>query len=151
MKGPNKSLNTNPDTADVGKECPAIQTPDDLTLARLEEPMLNVDIKFLVSGQEVSLDSFAAALVAEIRSAVREEISRASNQPVGKDIGPAQQHDHKTPPLAVSKREAARLLGVCQRTVDNYIALKAIRCVRVGKRVVIPMKRLHEIASKGIS
>ena len=113
--------------------------------------MLNVEVRFLVSRQEVSLDSFAAALVAEIRSAVREEISRASNQPVGKDIGPAQQHDHKTPPLAVSKREAARLLGVCERTVENYIGLKAIRCVRVGRRVLIPMRSLHDVVSKGIT
>jgi excisionase family DNA binding protein len=51
----------------------------------------------------------------------------------------------------VSKREAARLLGVCERTVDNYIALKSIRSIRVGKRVLIPMGSLHEVVSKGIS
>jgi excisionase family DNA binding protein len=51
----------------------------------------------------------------------------------------------------LSKREAARLLGVCERTVDNYIALKAIRCVRMGKRVLIPMKCVNEVVSKGIS
>jgi hypothetical protein len=56
--------------------------------------------------------------------------------------------DHQTPPLAVAKREAARLLGVCERTVENYVALKAIRSVR-GKRVLIPMRSLHEVATKG--
>jgi hypothetical protein len=50
----------------------------------------------------------------------------------------------------VSKREAARLLGVCERTVKNYIGSKAIRCVR-GKRVLIPMRSLHAVVSKGIS
>lgn len=113
--------------------------------------MLNVEIRFLVSGREVSLDSFANALVAEIRSAVREEIIRPSNQAKGENLGLIQQLAYKTPPLAVSKREAARLLGVCERTVDNYIALKAIRCVRVGKRVLIPMRSLQEVVSKGIS
>jgi hypothetical protein len=109
--------------------------------------MLNVEIRFLVSGREVSLDSFAAAFVAEIRTAVREEIIHASNQTVGKNLAPPPQPDPKAAPLAVSKREAARLLGVCERTVDNYIALKAILCVR-GKRVLIPMKSLYEVASK---
>jgi excisionase family DNA binding protein len=45
----------------------------------------------------------------------------------------------------------ARLLGVCERTVENYIASKAICCVRVGRRVLIQMKSLHEVATKGIS
>jgi hypothetical protein len=42
--------------------------------------MLNVEIRFLVSGREVSLDSVAAALVGDIRRAVRDEISRRPNQ-----------------------------------------------------------------------
>jgi excisionase family DNA binding protein len=113
--------------------------------------MLNVEIKFLVSGREVSLDSVTAALVAEVRGAVREEIRRASNQAVDKNLESSPRPDPKTPPLAVSKREAARLLGVCERTVENYTRLKAIRCVRVGKRVLIPMKSLHDVVSKGIS
>jgi excisionase family DNA binding protein len=113
--------------------------------------MLNIEIRFLTSGQEISLNSFSAALVAEIRRAVRDEIDRASNQAVAKNLESTQQPAHKITPLAVSKREAARLLGVCERTVDNYVALKAIRCVRVGKRVLIPMRSLHEVVSKGIS
>jgi excisionase family DNA binding protein len=51
----------------------------------------------------------------------------------------------------VSKREAARLLGVCERTMENYVASKAIRSIRVRKRVLIPMRSLHEVVSKGIS
>ena len=48
--------------------------------------MLNVEIKFLMAGKEVSLDSFVGAMVQEIREAVREEISRAllKNEPHGR-------------------------------------------------------------------
>jgi excisionase family DNA binding protein len=81
---------------------------------------------------------------------VREEIDRHPIQPIVKNQEPAQLQDHKTPPLAVSKREAARLLGVCQRTVDNYIALKLIRSVQIGRRVLVPMRSVQEVASKGI-
>jgi excisionase family DNA binding protein len=113
--------------------------------------MLTMEIRLLVSGQEISLDSFATAPVADIRSAVREEISRKSRERSSKNLGTTQQPDPKTPPLAVSRREAARLLGVSQRTLNNHVASKAIRCVRVGKRVLIPMRSLHEVVAKGIS
>jgi len=52
---------------------------------------------------------------------------------------------------AVSVREAARLLSISLRAVDKYIALKAILTVRVGRRVLIRMKSVNEIVSKGIS
>lgn len=41
-------------------------------------------------------------------------------------------------PLLVSKRDAAALLGVCVRSIDNYIATKELPCRRLGKRVLIP-------------
>jgi excisionase family DNA binding protein len=41
-------------------------------------------------------------------------------------------------PLLVSKREAAALLSICVRSVDNYIAKKELQCRRVGRRVLIP-------------
>jgi excisionase family DNA binding protein len=113
--------------------------------------MLNVVVRLVVSGQEVSLNSFADALVADIRCAVREEIGRVSHQKVGVDLGTTMLDVHKTLPLTVSKRDAARLLGVSQRTVHNYISLKFIRSVRLGRRVLIPMRSLNELVSKGIS
>ena len=45
-------------------------------------------------------------------------------------------------PLLVSKRDAAALLGICLRSVDNYIAAKQLPCRRLGKRVLIPYTAL---------
>ena len=45
-------------------------------------------------------------------------------------------------PLAVSKRDAAAMLSLCVRTIDNLIATKELPCRRVGKRVLIPYSAL---------
>jgi excisionase family DNA binding protein len=49
-------------------------------------------------------------------------------------------------PLLVSKRDAAALLGVCLRSIDNYIAAKELPCRRLGKRVLIPYSALVAFA-----
>jgi excisionase family DNA binding protein len=51
-------------------------------------------------------------------------------------------------PLLVSKREAAALLGICVRSVDNYIATKELPCRRFGKRVLIPYTALVAFARR---
>jgi excisionase family DNA binding protein len=51
-------------------------------------------------------------------------------------------------PLLVSKREAAALLGICVRSVDNYIASKQLPCRRLGKRVLIPYTVLVAFARR---
>jgi excisionase family DNA binding protein len=51
-------------------------------------------------------------------------------------------------PLLVSKRDAASLLGVCLRSVDNYIAAKELPCRRLGKRVLIPYSALVAFARR---
>jgi len=53
-----------------------------------------------------------------------------------------------TEPLLVSKREAAALLGICVRSVDNYIATKELPCRRFGKRVLIPYTALVAFARR---
>jgi excisionase family DNA binding protein len=113
--------------------------------------MLSVEIRFFMQGKEVSVDSFVESIVREVRASVREEISRSfpKNQQQGSDS--PRRVDSETPRLAVSVREAAHLLGISQRTVDKYVALKAIRTVRVGRRVLVPMKSVNEVVSKGIS
>lgn len=41
-------------------------------------------------------------------------------------------------PLLVSKKEAAALLGVCQRTIDNFIGRKELPARKIGRRTLIP-------------
>jgi excisionase family DNA binding protein len=44
--------------------------------------------------------------------------------------------------LALSKLQAARVLGVSLRTVDRLIALKQLPVRRLGRRVLIPRNNL---------
>jgi len=50
-------------------------------------------------------------------------------------------------PLAVSKREAARLLSVCERTLDYWRKDGRIASVKVGNRVLFPMESLRNFLS----
>jgi excisionase family DNA binding protein len=47
--------------------------------------------------------------------------------------------------VAVSKVEAAQMLGVSVRTVDRLIALKELPVRRLGRRVLIPRNGLHNL------
>ena len=47
--------------------------------------------------------------------------------------------------VAVSKVEAAQILGVSVRTVDRLIALKELPVRRLGRRVLIPRNCLHSL------
>jgi len=47
--------------------------------------------------------------------------------------------------LALSKPEAARMLGVSVRTVDRLIALKQLPVRRLGRRVLIPRNGLQSL------
>ena len=47
--------------------------------------------------------------------------------------------------LAMSKLEAARMLGVSVRTVDRLIALKHLPVRRLGRRVLIPRNGLQNL------
>lgn len=46
--------------------------------------------------------------------------------------------------LAVSVPEAARMLGVGQATLYQYVRAGLIPHVRIGRRIVIPLKALEE-------
>ncbi len=52
------------------------------------------------------------------------------------------------PPLLVSKRDAAALLSLCLRSIDNLIAAKQLPCRRIGKRVLIPYTALVAFARR---
>lgn len=47
--------------------------------------------------------------------------------------------EEKTPKLAVDTREAARLLSVSPRTIQNYINAKLLPARKIGRRTVIPV------------
>lgn len=112
--------------------------------------MLNVEIRFVVDGEEVSLDSFAEIFIREVRSCVREELSHALSRPENKSRESQHETTSQASLQAISIREAARLLSISPRTVHKYVALRVIRTVRVGRRVLIPMKSVNEIAARGI-
>ncbi len=44
--------------------------------------------------------------------------------------------------LLHSKKEAAQMLDVCPRTIDNLIAFKELEVRRIGRRVLIPHNAL---------
>ncbi len=112
--------------------------------------MLSVEIRFVMQGKEVSVDSFVEAIVREIRASVREEMSRTLSREQNPPRELPQVLVQEMPRQTVSVREAARLLSLSRRTIENYIASKAIRAVRVGRRVLVPMKSVNEVAAKGI-
>ncbi len=49
-------------------------------------------------------------------------------------------------PVLISKRDAAVLLAVSVRTVENLIARRSLPVCRVGKRVLIPYSSLEAFA-----
>jgi excisionase family DNA binding protein len=50
-----------------------------------------------------------------------------------------------TEAMALSKNEAAQLLGVSLRTVDRLIALKRLPVRRLGRRVLIKRSALRDL------
>jgi excisionase family DNA binding protein len=53
--------------------------------------------------------------------------------------------ERTTEALAMSKAEAARMLGVSLRTVDRLIALKHLPVRRLRRRVLIPRNGLQTL------
>src|SRR6266704_4996337 len=105
--------------------------------------MVSVEIRFIVAGQELSLDSFAQTIVREVRASIRDELNRNLTRPENLYSQPAPRMGPEPPRQAISIREAARLLSISPRTVDKYVALKVIPTIRIGRRVLIPMKSVN--------
>ncbi len=66
------------------------------------------------------------------------------NIAIGKDHGTA------VGPLLHTKRDAAALLSVSLRTIDNLIARKQMKCVRIGRRVLVSTQEIGRVANSGI-
>jgi hypothetical protein len=52
-------------------------------------------------------------------------------------------------PVALSKAKATHALGVSVRTIDNCIAQKGIRVMRIGRRVLVPMHSIEAALKHG--
>jgi excisionase family DNA binding protein len=48
-------------------------------------------------------------------------------------------------PIAMTKQEAAQMLGVSLRTIDRLIALKELQVRRLGRSVLIPRTALESL------
>jgi excisionase family DNA binding protein len=51
-------------------------------------------------------------------------------------------------PLLVSLWQAAKLLSVSKRTVQNYVALKTLPARKLGRRTLIPFSALQQFAKR---
>lgn len=51
--------------------------------------------------------------------------------------------DNQTDKLAVGIREAAQMLSVSPRTIQNYIQAKVLTGRKIGRRTVIPVRSLE--------
>lgn len=51
--------------------------------------------------------------------------------------------DQQTEKLAVDIREAARLLSVSPRSIQNFVAAKILPARKIGRRTVIPVRALE--------
>jgi len=50
--------------------------------------------------------------------------------------------------ILVSKKDAARMLSVSARTVDNLIAAKRLVVRKIGRRTLIPRSALEQLARR---
>ena len=96
--------------------------------------------------QVLSLDEAVTSFLDAFRVVVRQEIERViasgANSQSGKNLEPNR-------PVALSKVKAAQALGVSVRTIDNCIAQKGIRVVRIGRRVLVPMHSIEAALKHG--
>jgi excisionase family DNA binding protein len=114
--------------------------------------MLRVEISLVMRGKDVDLDSMVEAIAREVCDSVQKKLNLPQRAAKTANPDPPQGLGLEAPPRqAVSIREAARLLSISTRTLHNYIAMNAIRTVRVGRRVLIPMKAISDVANNGMS
>jgi excisionase family DNA binding protein len=109
---------------------------------------LRLNVEFDQEGRALSLDQFTKTLLEAVQKIVRQELERSHI------AHPIRLERPATPPetkraLAVSKAEAAKILGVSRRTIDYSITLKEIKVFRVGRRVLVPVEGLEAIVKRG--
>jgi excisionase family DNA binding protein len=112
-----------------------------------------VDVKLKIElsngGRVVSLDEFTKTFLEAIQGAVRQEFQRLQIPSAPPEEPASTSVPESRRALAVSKTEAARILGVSRRTIDYSIALKQIAVLRVGRRVLVPIRSLEAVMRRG--
>lgn len=109
--------------------------------------MPNIKDKLTKDGYEPRLDEITESLLKAVQRVVREEIERV----LGPNSITHSKHLEDAPavsPRAISKAEAALILGVSLRTIDECITFKYIGVIRVGHRVLVPMKSLDRVLKR---
>lgn len=113
--------------------------------------MFNAEIIVRLNGQDFSIEALIAKLSEGIRHAVKTELLQHKDRPpisTHESIIPQQEQLRAV--RAISKKEAARLLGLSVRTIDHYVAVKMIRVIRVGRRVLVPTTSINSILRTGL-
>ena len=93
-----------------------------------------------------TLDELANSALDVIRTAVRQEVERVL---ASRTLPQNTKEPEPNRPVALSKAKAAQALGVSVRTIDNCIAHKGIRVMRIGRRVLVPMHSIEAALKHG--
>jgi excisionase family DNA binding protein len=97
--------------------------------------------------QVFSLDELGNSVLDAIRTVVRQEVERVL---ASRTIPQSTREPEPNRPVALSKAKAAQALSVSVRTIDNCIAHKGIRVVRIGRRVLVPMHSIEAALKHGV-
>lgn len=114
--------------------------------------MFRIEVKFRVGERDVPLERFVALFLAEALRSAQTEIQPkpAPVPPPHLTTPPWEAPKSKTEPRTIGIHEAARLLSLSPATIRKYISRQKISCVRIGKRVLIPIDTINELARNGL-
>ena len=113
--------------------------------------MFSVEIKFRAGDREVSLERFATLFLKELFRSAQDDI-RQQPAPVIRPAvvaAPDSKNTKELEPLAVGLKQAAFFLGVREPTVRKHVRQGTIPSLRVGRRVLVPMKAINDLTMKG--
>jgi excisionase family DNA binding protein len=96
--------------------------------------------------QVFSLDELGNTVLEAIRTVVRREVEQVLPS---RTLPQRTKDPEPNRPVALSKAKAAPALGVSVRTIDNCIAQKGIRVMRIGRRVLVPMHSIDAALKHG--
>lgn len=109
---------------------------------------LKLNVELDQKGRALSLDQFTRIFLEAVEKIVRQELERwqvAHPVPVERPAAPPEPKRA----LAVSKAEAAKILGVSRRTIDYSITLREVKVFRAGRRFLVPVESLEAIVKRG--